>query len=1009
MPARQRFVLPTVLLLLGIQPSTAPAQGALERGFQNPPPQCRPGVFMDWMGGLLSEEGLKKDLEAMEREGIGGAMIMQMPDQLAGVIQWPFRDYPGKIECLSEQWFATVNYAIAQCDRLGLTFSVLPCPGWSHVGGPWVPPEKGLKVLVGERMEVDGPKRFEGVVPRASVPYEAKPHLPPWASDADAWQKLREAYGDYYRDVAVVAYPTGPSPQREKVLVLTGQMDAQGHLSWDVPEGAWTVVRLGCATFRGPNYPAQVEGAGLESDRMDPAAVRLVLDNYIGRMVRDARANGYKSFKGFDTDSYESGFQDFSEDFPAEFRERMGYDCTAWLPAWLDKKMVIGEPDLTNRFRRDMLRVISDLWLERFYAEIRRFADANGIEWMVEPYFKLTIDWRTVAARSHLPGSEFWVRDLTAPPNPFAGDLTGPGPDTAALYGHEVVWAEAFTAGAENGAWRNDPWLLKPHGDGAFCRGINHFMMHGFTHNPFGDHLRPGLSFGFWGTQLNRHMTWWPYSSAWHRYLARCHFMLRQGLPVADVLAYPPRTEHIPGHVLPCAPFKENVSNDETLLERLSVKDGRLVLPHGVSFAALAIPPQKAFAQRSMTPQALGRIFELLNDGATLIGEPVPARSVSLQNYPQCDDEMARRIAEIWGESEPAKQGERPVGKGRVIWGRPVAQVLDEVAGGPDFDFPSVPQFEPDKSYNPRYDFFHRRTPEAEIYFVSNPRDETLEATASFRVTGRQPRLWDPVTGQKRPLSQYREDKGHTVIPMRLVPRQSLFVIFPLESQDQPPAKGQQNFPNAQVVTEIEGPWQVAFDPRWGGPEQAEFAALEDWTSRPEQGIKYYSGTATYRKTFDASQAALKAACAVYLDLGKVKNLARVRLNGNDLGIVWCAPWRVEAGGVLKERDNRLEIEVVNTWVNRIIGDEQEPPDTEMVKMEKGGYKEGVEGMALKDLPDWLIDGQPRPSKRYTFFNWQFYPKDAPLSESGLMGPVRLVVEHKSTDGASGRGPGPSG
>jgi hypothetical protein len=251
-----------------------------------------------------------------------------------------------------------------------------------------------------------------------------------------------------------------------------------------------------------------------------------------------------------------------------------------------------------------MLRVISDLWLERFYGEIRRFADAHGIQWMIEPYFILTIDWRTVAARAHRPGSEFWVRDLAAPPDPFAGDLTGPAPDTAALYGHPVVWAEAFTASPENSAWRNDPWVLKPVGDAAFCRGVNQFVMHGFVHNPFGDDLRPGFSFGSWGTQLGRHVTWWPYASAWHRYLARCQYLLRQGVPVADVLAYPPRTEHIPSPVLACAPYKQNVCNDETLLERLRVQDGRLVLPHGVSYAALAIPPDGLFVQRGMTPHA---------------------------------------------------------------------------------------------------------------------------------------------------------------------------------------------------------------------------------------------------------------------------------------------------------------------------------------------------------------------------------------------------------------------
>ena len=866
----------------------------------------------------------------------------------------------------------------------------------SHVGGPWVTADKSLKVLVGKSTKIKGPVHFSDIIARAPVSYEKKPTLPPWSSDAEAWQKKRESWGDYYRDAAVVAYPTDintnkPIPS-DKMIDLTRQMDADGRLIWDVPEDNWTVVRLGCAAFNGPNYPTSIEGAGLEVDRMDPKAAKLVLDNYVGRLAREARAKGYKSFKDFDTDSYEAGRQDFSEDFIAQFKKRMGYDCTAWLPAWLDRKMIIDNADRTSRFRWDMLQVTSDLWIEGFYAGAREFADKNQVTWMIEPYFSLTIDWRTVASKADIAGSEFWVNDNLTPGDSIIKDLVGPAPDTSELYGKNLVWAEAFTANAYCSAWRNDPALLKPYGDNAFCHGINHFVMHGFAHNPWGDNIKPGMSFGLWGTQLSRNLTWWPYSSAWHRYLARCQFLLSQGLPVSDVLAYPPKVEHIPSPVLECAPYKQVVCNDETLLRRLSVKNGRLVLPHGGSYAALVIPPNMKFAQRSMTPEVLRRIRDLVKEGATLLGEPVPAKSVSMQDYPACDQEMAGLVNEIWGDAKPISVGERKLGQGCVIWGHPVAEVLNEVTGGPDFDsnVPSAAH----SSNKPRYDFFHRHTPEAEIYFVANLSDQPMDMMAKFRVTHRKPQLWDAVTGQIRMLPQFSESDGHTSVPMRFASRQSFFVVFPTAAE----AKSDRsivNFPAVKPVTAVKGPWQVVFEPKWGGPENIEFAALEDWTSRPGKGIRYYSGTATYRKTFGAPKSAVKTKAAVYLDLGKVKNLARVRLNGKDLGIVWCAPWRVNVGGVLKAKDNKLEIDVVNTWVNRIIGDEQEPLDVEMVKVDdprKGGYAAGLYGTGLKDLPDWLIKGEPRPSKgRGTFVNWQFYTKDAPLLESGLMGPVQIV------------------
>ena len=310
----------------------------------------------------------------------------------------------------------------------------------------------------------------------------------------------------------------------------------------------------------------------------------------------------------------------------------------------------------------------------------------------------------------------------------------------------------------------------------------------------------------------------------------------------------------------------------------------------------------------------------------------------------------------------------------------------------------SPPRRVPPNAQPPRtHDFFHRRTAEADIYFVANLYDEPIEKTASFRVSGRQPELWDPVTGQRRPLPEYKEEHGHTTVPMCLTSRQSVFIVFAKGNRERKQGDRAVNFAAARPLFSLNGPWKVAFDPKWGGPKQVDFASLEDWTKRPEPGIKYYSGTAVYTQMFDAPKAAVDARGAIYLDLGTVKNVARVRLNGKDLGIVWCAPWRVNVAVALKPKDNQLEISVANLWINRILGDEQEPLDTEMVagdgKTWKCGYLDGVWGAALKDLPDWLIKGQPRPTKRYTFINWQFYPKDAPLVESGLIGPVRLVEE----------------
>lgn len=977
------------LVLLMLWPISALAESGRdwEGGFRNPPPQCRPEVFWDWMGGLISREGITKDVEALARAGIGGVMIMQMPDQLAGVVQWRYRDYPGKVKCLSDQWFALVNHAAGECDRLGLRLSFFVCPGWSHCGGPWIKPEDGLKVLVENAILVNGPVRVDQVLPRAPIRKFTGAHggsRPlPGSRDAEFWERVQNPRGDFYRDVAVLAVPKAEADRMipiSEVLDITARMDPAGRLVWDAPPGQWTVHRLGVASENGPNHPAPPEGMGLECDRMDPAAVRKVFNGMTARIVREARARGYQSVQRFETDSYEGGHQDFCEDFQEQFRKRRGYDCTPWLPAWLDRSLTLGNADLVSRFRSDMLRTISELWIERFYGELRRLADENQIQWILEPYFSMNHDWRTAASRAHISGCEFWMG---------GPQLIGPAPDTAALYGQKIVWAESFTSECDESAWRNDPWRMKPYGDAACCQGINHFIIHGFTHNPWDDRYRPGLTMGFWGTQLNRHTTWLPFAADWHRYLARCQFLLRQGDPVADVLAYPPRAEHIPSPVLDTGLFfRQTVLNDETLLRRLSVRDGRLVLPHGNSYAALALVPGQP-----LRPEVLRKLRDLLDEGATLIGQRPPLRSPSLENYPACDQEAARLVEEVWGQPSAAGSPRR---KGRVFAEDSLSEVLNTLSGGPDFVHTRLrtPYFSRAEEFPAqRVLFAHRRASSADIYFLSNQDDCVNEIAADFRVARKQPELWDPVSGEVHPLFDFRRQGERTVVPLRLEPRQSCFVVFRKPVADAPREK-HTNFPVPHPVLQLAGPWEVRFDPKWGGPKRVTFDALADWTQRAEPGIRYYSGAARYRKSFDLSAGQLRGV-DLHLDLGVVRNLARVRLNDYDLGVVWCAPWRVRLAGAAKPGHNRLEITVVNTWVNRLIGDEQEPDDMDLVLWNpperKGGYAPGIPGRGLKDLPDWLIHGTPRPSRnRLTFANWRFYPKDAPLQSSGLLGPVTI-------------------
>jgi hypothetical protein len=273
--------------------------------------------------------------------------------------------------------------------------------------------------------------------------------------------------------------------------------------------------------------------------------------------------------------------------------------------------------------------------------------------------------------------------------------------------------------------------------------------------------------------------------------------------------------------------------------------------------------------------------------------------------------------------------------------------------------------------------YTHRKLADREIYFVSNRTDKMIEEDCLFRDGIMNAELWDAVTGEIRPLNNLSTSAKGISIRIKFDASQSFFVVFNKTGETRSKAaEHKKDFPDEQQVLTLEGSWTAAFDTVWGGPEKVVFESLADWTKRPEEGIRHYSGIATYFKTFDLPESykSVKGA-ALFLNLGIVKNMARVRLNGKDLGVIWTSPWQVNISGAVKNKGNKLEIEIANLWANRLIGDEAFPDD---------GVKDGK-------WPDWLLNGTPRPGSRFTFTTHHYYKKDDALLESGLMGPVRVV------------------
>jgi hypothetical protein len=523
------------------------------------------------------------------------------------------------------------------------------------------------------------------------------------------------------------------------------------------------------------------------------------------------------------------------------------------------------------------------------------------------------------------------------------------------------VLAESFTT--INTYWIESPQTMKPAADRAFCDGLNRVCYHGMMLSPSLTD-KPGRIRNV-GTHYNPQTTWWDQSAAFNLYLGRCAWMLQQGVFVADALLYHgDGTDLFAGLKNPDEALGEGFDYDfcnTEVLMRARVEDGWIVLPSGTRYRVLMLsdknPKSARMAPGSLGPEkplppvrqpltlaAMRALSEWVNAGATVAGERPPGPS-------SMNDESAAYHAcadGLWGpRGVAASDGVRSVGRGRVIPSLAAARAVllrDGVA--PDFACRNV-------STNGFIDWIHRRTGDADIYFVASRGPEPERPACAFRVTGRRPELWNAVTGETSPLA-FREEDGTARLTLDLPPHGSCFVVFRDGPAAGSAARSSDVFAERQMLG---GPWQVSFDPEWGGPETATFGVLEDWTRRPEEGVRHYSGTAVYRCTFEADASLAGNGRRTYIDLGDVRVVADVRLNGKPLGTLWTPPWRTEATAALRKGGNTLEVRVTNLWPNRLIGDSALPKE-----------------------------------KRFTATNISPYTPDSPLLPSGLLGPVRLLT-----------------
>jgi hypothetical protein len=1159
----------TAILALATLSSTQ-ASDPLERGFRQPPLSSRPWVYWFWLNGNITREGVTADLEAMRRVGIGGVLIMEV-DQGAP---------PGPVGFISPRWRELFQHVVREAHRLGLQVNMNNDAGWNGSGGPWITPEQSMQKVVWTEVNVQGPQVVT-----------AKLALP-------------AAVAGYYRDLAVWAFPTagpfridnlkakagyeaayvGPATptnvppemivDRARLVDLTARMASDGQLNWGAPAGRWTIMRFGHTTTGVENAPSPASGRGLECDKLSREGIEAHFAGMMHKLIQDVGREAGRTLVATHIDSWENGAQNWTARMREEFQQRRGYDLWPFLPVFSGR--VVSSLDISERFLWDLRQTISDLVVENYAGHLRTLAQRHGMRLSIEAYGG-PCDDLPYAGRADEPMGEFWIGGSAF--NTLKGMASA-----AHTYGRPIVGAEAFTA-ADQEKWLEHPASIKPLGDRAFCEGINRFVFHRYALQPWIDR-EPGMTMGPWGLHYERTQTWWEWSRPWHEYLARCQFLLRQGLFLAD-LAYlnPEAAPHDFPLQNPPGYDYDHVSS-EVLLTRMSVRDGRLVLPDGQSYRLLVLPDHP-----TMTPVVLRKLRQLVEAGATVLG-PRPTRSPSLTGYPECDDEVRRLAEELWGSSAPSSPSpatpfpSRQLGRGTVLWGLSPVKALEHLGVRPDF------------VSRPRLRFLHRVLGDTDLYFVANPKRHEVEALCTFRVGGKQPELWWPDSGRMETAAAWEVKDGSVHLPIRFEPAGSVFVVFRRAANPVDPVvalsrsgqsllptavrvpritveralygvlndpqrtrdvrlrvqriadSGEESFPvsdlaqegdpaplvvkmvrvlytvDGQRITvsgrdgdtvhlpdfqpriviekarygvlddpkrtrdvqaklqrlvdggrtsfsvaemaagddpaflvvktlvvdytlegqaqtargtdpeilalaqpptpevpriaqlsrgvkgqvslatwqpgdytvawasgtkrrievspppapiELTGPWQVTFKARQGAPDDAPFESLIDWSNHPDVGIQHFSGEATYRKQFEVPPGFLGRDRRVDLDLGRVAVMARVRVNGKDLGTLWKPPFRVDITKVAKRGRNTLEVRVVNLWPNALIGDEQRPEDSER-------NPDGT----LKAWPAWLGEGKPSPTGRRTFTTWRLWKKDSPRQTSGLLGPVRI-------------------
>lgn len=967
------------LLLLGmicnsacVDSSSEPFQRAdfetVKSQFKNPPRESSVNCWWWWMNSYIDKETITADLEAMKAKGFEGAMVFDAgsdtnfgagPDDPRGPVYG------------SPEWIDLFVYALKEAERLGLHIGLNIQSGW-NLGGPCVTPEYAAKKITISETRI---KPEDGDVHQLTKP---------------------QVNRDYYKDLWVLAFPVNQDKMLEKGIYsldfkslskeaggsapdcswmltneprdrkhweevkpsmivgedqiqdLTSSMTSDSILNWKAPEGEWIVLRIGYTNTHATVSTSSPGWKGPVLDYMSQEAFDFYWNSVVKPILTAAGKYAGSTLNSLETDSWECDGMTWTKGFEMAFKNYCGYDIKKLLPIFAG--YIINDVTYSHNFLNDFRKTLGHLVATNHYAHFAELAHSYGIGIMPEsagPHAG-PLDGITNYGNSDIVMSEFWANS----PHRYSPDsrfFVKQASSAAHIYGKKFIAAESFTRLGPH--WNDILWFhQKPSFDHEICSGLNKVYFHTFTASPKSEGL-PGREY-FAGSHVNRNITWWKYFDVYVDYFHRVQNVVQNGKFVADVLYY--YGDHVPNIL----PFKDrdpsgampgfdfDVTNEEVLL-KLVVKNNRIVAPSGLDYTVLVLPDVK-----TLSLAALKKVESLVADGATVIGYK-PTSLASLVGGEASQAEFHKIADSLWG-SDVAETGEKQYKKGNLAWGISARDYLMSHNIPQDLNIVGNKKMRVNE-----FDYIHYIVDGRDVYFVSNLKPERKDIVCEFRVTGRAPEIWDAVTGEARKVVAFTQKENITSIPLRLEPHESLFVVFDKKISKDSKSTSSVNwneYVEAQVLT---GSWQVNFDPKWGGPQSIIFDSLQNWTTHPNEGVRYYSGTAVYHKDFNLNFK-LDESTSYYLELGSVKDVgvAEVKLNGVDLGVVWTPPFRLDIGKALKSGENKLEISVVNSWHNRVVADQvldlEKPFTRTNIKMDVWRFAPADLRGTVKKLPEDL-------------------------------------------------------